>query len=986
MNTSTPLSLFVLGLVISAPALQAAIYKESSGIVVVEAEHFDSRTTNTDNHHWHVVPDDNGLDFLADSPGDTGILDYLNPRAGKYVQSLPDSPAGGTAYNTVPQVCIDPHLDFKVQITTPGVYRLWVRWGGYDGSSDSLFGQIVEMKAPAGPGPDWYRYIGNNAGTFAAWNGSGAPSTDLANNVSAGGGEVPAIWTLDAGTYTVRFGMREDGSAVDAMILQLNSLADPADPGPAESATTTTFITVTQQPQDVSIAPGQTATFTVTASGSSPPTYQWQRAAPGSTNFADIAGATGTSFTTGTLTTADDGAKYRVQLSIPGTTISSRVAALTVDVISPIAYRAVGSPTFDKVTIVFSEAVSAATGTNPANYSVAGLTINGAALAAGGTNVILSTSTQTTGAVYTVTVKDINDRITPPNTLSPNPTTLKFTGWVLARGGALHKYWDNITVNNVATLTADPRFPDNPTFYTAEPAFEYPPNGANEGGSNYGNQLSGWVLPPVTGDYVFFVCSDDPSELRLSHDDNPANKHLIAVESIYSNPRQWVNSAGASVLSDKRSDQFFGSEWPTPNLITLTNGRMYFIEVLHTEGTGGDNVGVTWQLPGAAEPIDLAPPIPGTNLMTYMNPDVSTATIRISSPADGVTFAAGANITITADATDTNGPIRRVDFFAGANQVGSTTNNPFSVTWNNVASGRYTLTAKALDRSGFVLTSAAVKIVVGTPPPEVLFVKDNNAGLTAADTAVKSRLESQGLVVTAVGALASLTSDADGKVLIVTSSTVPSGDVGDKFRNVAVPVMSWENALQDNYLFTLDTAADHATTIGQTDIDIVNAAHPMAAGLTAGVHTVVDVATPGEFSWGVPNTNATIIAVMTDDPTHATIYGYEKDATLIDGTTKAPARRVHFLMSDVTFISLNADGLKLFDAAVSWAMGGAQKPVIAAPTLSGGSVSFTWTGGGKLQEAPEVTGSWTDVPGNPQGNYSVQPTGPRKFFRVIVGP
>jgi hypothetical protein len=98
-------------------------------------------------------------------------------------------------------------------------------------------------------------------------------------------------------------------------------------------------------------------------------------------------------------------------------------------------------------------------------------------LAAGNTNVILATSKQTTGTVYTVTVKDIQDRVIPPNTLSPNPTTLKFTGWILARGGVLQKYWDNITVNMIATLTADPRFPDNPTFSTIEPAFEYPANG-----------------------------------------------------------------------------------------------------------------------------------------------------------------------------------------------------------------------------------------------------------------------------------------------------------------------------------------------------------------------------------------------------------------------------------------------------------------------------------------------------------------------------
>jgi hypothetical protein len=266
--------------------------------------------------------------------------------------------------------------------------------------------------------------------------------------------------------------MREDGSAIDALILQLATLPAPGDPGPAESGTATAFITVTQQPQDAALALGQTATLTVGDTGSSAPTYQWQKARRVD-QFRDIAGATGASITTSASTLADDGTCDRPIRS--GVTINSREALVTVDVVAPIAYRAVGSPTFDKVTVVFSEAVSAASGTNVANYSISGLTISGAELAAGGTNAILSTGLQTTGTVYTVTVKDINDVVTPANGLAPNPTTLSFTAWVLGKGGALQSYWENITPNNVDALRNDPRFPDNPTFTTIEPAFEYPP-------------------------------------------------------------------------------------------------------------------------------------------------------------------------------------------------------------------------------------------------------------------------------------------------------------------------------------------------------------------------------------------------------------------------------------------------------------------------------------------------------------------------------
>jgi hypothetical protein len=41
---------------------------------------------------------------------------------------------------------------------------------------------------------------------------------------------------------------------------------------------------------------------------------------------------------------------------------------------------------------------------------------------------------------------------------------------------------------------------------------------------NYGSQMKGWLTPPVTGDYVFWITSDDYGEFWLSSDDHPDNK------------------------------------------------------------------------------------------------------------------------------------------------------------------------------------------------------------------------------------------------------------------------------------------------------------------------------------------------------------------------------------------------------------------------------------------------------------------------------
>ncbi len=42
----------------------------------------------------------------------------------------------------------------------------------------------------------------------------------------------------------------------------------------------------------------------------------------------------------------------------------------------------------------------------------------------------------------------------------------------------------------------------------------------------YGSRMKGWLTPPVTGNYTFWIASDDAGELWLSSDDNPDNKIL----------------------------------------------------------------------------------------------------------------------------------------------------------------------------------------------------------------------------------------------------------------------------------------------------------------------------------------------------------------------------------------------------------------------------------------------------------------------------
>ena len=90
--------------------------------------------------------------------------------------------------------------------------------------------------------------------------------------------------------------------------------------------------------------------------------------------------------------------------------------------------------------------------------------------------------------------------------------------------------------------------------------------------------------------------------------------------------------------------------------------------------------------------------------------------IDVTSPGNGNNFLPGSDITITADAVDSDGVITKVEFFeGGVNKLGEDTSAPYEFTWTNVAEGEYTITAKAYDNDGASRTSLSTKITVQVP-------------------------------------------------------------------------------------------------------------------------------------------------------------------------------------------------------------------------------------------------------------------------------
>ncbi|HEY4580839.1 MAG TPA: immunoglobulin domain-containing protein, partial [Candidatus Acidoferrales bacterium] len=90
------------------------------------------------------------------------------------------------------------------------------------------------------------------------------------------------------------------------------------------SSTTTDGPSITTQPANQTVTAGQTATFSVVASGTAPLGYQWRR------NGAAISGATSASYTTPATTTSDSGVQFAVVVSNSTGSVTSDAATLTV--------------------------------------------------------------------------------------------------------------------------------------------------------------------------------------------------------------------------------------------------------------------------------------------------------------------------------------------------------------------------------------------------------------------------------------------------------------------------------------------------------------------------------------------------------------------------------------------------------------------------------------------------------------------------------
>ena len=211
-------------------------------------------------------------------------------------------------------------------------------------------------------------------------------------------------------------------------------------------------------------------------------------------------------------------------------------------------------------------------------------------------------------------------------------------------GTILREFWLGVTGNTISSLTSSTVYPNSPTGSEQLTSLEGPVNTAD----NYGARIRGYIHPLITGAYTFWLAADDNGELWLSTSDNPANATRIAFVADWTNAHEWTKSPSQKSAA-----------------INLVAGQKYYIEVLHKEATGGDNLAVAWQGPGIAQAVIagnyLSPFVPqgdGSTSKTLTVARAGTGSGTVSSAPSGIScgstctasFANGASVTLTAAA------------------------------------------------------------------------------------------------------------------------------------------------------------------------------------------------------------------------------------------------------------------------------------------------------------------------------------------------
>lgn len=392
---------------------------------------------------------------------------------------------------------------------------------------------------------------------------------------------------------------------------------------------------VQTSPGNVAVPAGQAVQFTVVANGAGALGYRWRKGGVPLLNGGSISGADSATLVLADVQAADGGSYDVVVHNLAGAVVSG--AAMLSVLPAAVAPAVVQQP--DSVTLVPGATASFTAGvtgtpvpslrwqraTEAGNgwsdlVDGAGITGSGS-----GTLVLNSVTAEMNGQRFRLAVSN------SAGSVFTVPVSVSTLSAPLAGGVLLETFYD-IPGWQTRDLTNASKFPAAPdaTTILAE-AFAT----SAQLGTNFGRRAQALLIPPVTGDYTFWIASDDQGDLFLSTDATPANRRLLGHVPLWTSELEW--------------NKFPGQESPP---VSLVAGNAYYLEALTKEEEQGDHLAVGWRLPdGTMErPIPVA--VNGQVRLTPFGLKELASPQIVQHPANAAVAAGqGAQFSVTATGT-----------------------------------------------------------------------------------------------------------------------------------------------------------------------------------------------------------------------------------------------------------------------------------------------------------------------------------------------
>ena len=230
------------------------------------------------------------------------------------------------------------------------------------------------------------------------------------------------------------------------------------------------------------------------------------------------------------------------------------------------------------------------------------------------------TGTPTADPPYNNGSKTYNVAINATNAAAGTVTGSSVVNITIFNTGSVTREILTASGSNVSDIVLPAGTPAHDTIPTIDDGADY--------SNNTGERLRGYLVPPKTGNYYFWLAANNAAEFWLSTDAEQVNKVRRAVVTASSGDKTWNPPATGQQ-----------SQW-----LSLVAGQKYYFEVLHNTGGDADDyvtvgwcqddIGTTPSVSGSPNPLASTPVIPngGGSLQGY--PLSGTAPSYIFQPFD----------------------------------------------------------------------------------------------------------------------------------------------------------------------------------------------------------------------------------------------------------------------------------------------------------------------------------------------------------------